>query len=75
MLSPKYKPIVQRQRPQSLTIKQWTEDAVQELQASFECTDWDMFVEANPDLNTLTETVGSYTGFPSDFNTFIVQIH
>ena len=68
LLSPKYRPIVQRQRPQSLAIEQWTEDAVQEIQASFECTDWHMFVDNMkqiriPDLNTLTETVGSYINF------------
>ena len=63
LLSPKYRPIVQRQQPQTITIKQWDENSVDELQASFECTDWDIFIEANPELNGLTDAVGCYIHF------------
>ena len=64
LLSPKYRPLVQRQRPQKITIKQWNDDnAVDELQAALESTDWDMFIEANPELNDLTDTIGCYINF------------
>ena len=55
LLSPKYRPIVDQ--PETITIKQWDDNAVEELQSCFECTEWDMFIEVNPDLNELTDTI------------------
>lgn len=63
LLSPKYRPLVQRQQPRTMAIKQWSDEAVQELQASLECTDWDVFMDANPELNEFTETVSCYINF------------
>ena len=63
LLSPKYRPIVQCHQPETITIKQWDDNAVEELQSCFECTEWDMFIEVNPDLNELTDTISCYINF------------
>ena len=63
MLVPKYRPIVKRQKPQKITIQQWDTIGLETLQASFECTDWDMFVTATESIDELTETVTGYVNF------------
>lgn len=62
-LLPKYRPLVQRQKPKIVSVQQWNRDSLSELQALLECTDWNVFIEANPDLNDLVDVVSSYTNF------------
>ena len=37
LLSPKYRPLGQRQEPMQMVVNQWHEDAVRVLQVSLEC--------------------------------------
>ena len=42
ILQPKYRPIVQRQNPKLLTVRQWSPEATEDLQASLELTECGM---------------------------------
>ena len=53
-------------KPVIRTVKRWTNDTEQVLQACFECTDWSVFEAAASDLDELTETVTSYISFCED---------
>ena len=46
-----------------LTIKEWSDDAVEKLIGSLDCTDWDVFVDSSSDINQLTESVCGYIDF------------
>ena len=48
------------------TSKQWTSEAVEELQACLDCTDWDIFRTATNSLDEFTEAVTSYISFCED---------
>ena len=37
--------------------------ALQQLQGSFECTDWDVFIDSCDDISELTDTVSEYMNF------------
>ena len=63
MLTPNYKPLVQRQKPRVLQMDQWTPQAISALQGSLECTDWDVFIDNADGLNELTDTVTEYIKF------------
>jgi hypothetical protein len=65
-MSPKYRPLVKRLKPKVINVKQWSENALHELQGSLECTDWNVFIDANPDLNDLTDVVSCYIQFCTD---------
>ena len=39
---PKYLPIVQRIKPKTTLVKNWTADAIARQQGTFECTDWNV---------------------------------
>ncbi|KAK3558743.1 hypothetical protein QTP86_028030 [Hemibagrus guttatus] len=54
-----FKPVVR-------TVKRWTSETEQDLQACFECTDWSIFEAGATDLDELTETVTSYISFCED---------
>ena len=66
LLLPKYRPIIQREKPRVITIKQWCDDAQYQLQDCFERTDWDMFVDSASDIHELTDTVSAYIEFCDD---------
>ena len=42
------------------TIKEWSADAVPNLEGPLDCTDWDVFVDSASDINELTEPVCGY---------------
>ena len=44
-LIPTYRPLVQREPIVTRTIKEWSADAVQNLQGSLDCTDRNVFVD------------------------------
>lgn len=56
------------------SVKKWTEELKLNLQACFDCTDWNVFEAATPDLHGLSDTVTSYISFCEDLcvqtNTF-----
>ena len=58
-LIPTYRPVVK-------TVKRWTNETEQDLQACFDLTDWSVFEAATTNLDELTETVTSYISFCED---------
>ncbi|CAM4393404.1 unnamed protein product [Leuciscus chuanchicus] len=61
-----YRQKLKTAKPVIRTVKRWTNDTEQVLQACFECTDWSVFEAAASDLDELTETVTSYISFCED---------
>jgi hypothetical protein len=66
LLEPSYRPIVQRQKPQIITVQQWTTEGLENLQASLDMTDWNVFITACSNIDELTVTVSDYINFCSD---------
>ena len=62
-LIPTYKQKLKTAKPVIRSTKKWTEEAKEELQDCFDCTDWSVFEEATADLDELTDTVTSYISF------------
>ena len=62
-LIPRYRPLVQREPTVTRTMKEWSDDAVEKLKGSLDCTDWDVFVDSSSDINQLTESVCGYIDF------------
>ena len=52
---PRYRPLVQRELTVTGTIKEWSDDAVEKLKGSLDCTDWDVFVDSSSDINELSQ--------------------
>ncbi|KAK3572430.1 hypothetical protein QTP86_032650 [Hemibagrus guttatus] len=65
-LLPTYRPKLKSAKPVVRTVKRWTSETEQDLQACFECTDWSIFEAGATDLDELTETVTSYISFYED---------
>ncbi|KAK3551087.1 hypothetical protein QTP70_012180 [Hemibagrus guttatus] len=65
-LLPTYRSKLKSAKPVVRTVKRWTSEAEQDLQACFECTDWSIFEAGATDLDELTETVTSYISFCED---------
>ncbi|KAK3525520.1 hypothetical protein QTP86_033934 [Hemibagrus guttatus] len=65
-LLPTYRPKLKSAKPVVRTVKRWTSETEQDLQACFECTDWSIFEAGATDLDELTETVTSYVSFCED---------
>ena len=63
---PKYLPIVQRIKPKTVLVRNWTAEAIARLQGAFECTDWSVFLESAVNINELTESVVQYIKFCMD---------
>ncbi len=53
-------------KPVVKTVKRWTNETEQVLQACLDLTDWSVFEAAANDLDELTETVTSYISFCED---------
>uniref|UniRef100_A0A1A8PUX4 Reverse transcriptase domain-containing protein n=1 Tax=Nothobranchius rachovii TaxID=451742 RepID=A0A1A8PUX4_9TELE len=62
-LIPTYKQKLKSVKPAIRTVRKWTNEAKEELQDCFDCTDWRVFADATGDLNELTDTVTSYITF------------
>ena len=54
---------MQREPTVTRTIKEGSDDAVEKLKGSLDCTDWDVFVDSSSDINELTESVCRYIDF------------
>ena len=65
-LIPAYRQKLKLCKPVVRTSKLWTSEAVEDLQACFDCTDWDMFRTATNSLDEYTEAVTSYISFCED---------
>ncbi len=66
LLLPVYRQKLKSAKPVVRTVKRWTVEAEQYLQACFELTDWSVFEAAATDLDELTDTVTSYISFCED---------
>ena len=62
-VGPKYLPIVQRIRPKTALVENWSAEAITRRQCAFECTDWNVFLESAVNVNELVETVVQYIQF------------
>ena len=66
-LMPTYRTVLKREKVSTKDIKDWTEESVQCLKACFDCTNWDMFIEASgEDLDQLVDVICSYVTFCRD---------
>jgi len=52
-----YRQKLKSAKPVVKTVKRWTAEEEQDLQACFELTDWSVFEAAGTDLDELTDTV------------------
>ena len=66
-LRPKYLPIVKRFTPKTVLGKNWTGEAITRLQGTFECTDWNVFLESAVNINELAKSVVQYIKFCMDY--------
>ncbi|XP_035288230.1 uncharacterized protein LOC118235201 isoform X2 [Anguilla anguilla] len=53
-------------KPVVRTSKKWTSEAMEDLRACLDCTDWDVFRTATNSLDEYTEAVTSYISFCED---------
>ena len=65
-LIPAYRQKLKHCKPAVRTSKQWTSEAMEDLRACLDSTDWDMFMTASNSLDELTEAVTSYISFCED---------
>ena len=65
-LIPAYRQKLKLCKPVLRTSKQWTSEAVEDLQACLDCTDWEVFRTATNSLDEYTEAVTSYISFCED---------
>ncbi|XP_073426005.1 uncharacterized protein [Dendrobates tinctorius] len=68
-LIPAYRQRLKTSKPTVYTKKTWSEEAKLQLQACFECTDWEVFQETCSGLDEWVDAVSSYIRFCED--TFI----
>ncbi len=61
-----YRQKLKSAKPVLRTVKRWTTEIEQILQACFELTDWNVFEAAATDMDELTETVNSCISFCED---------
>ena len=52
-LVPAYRQQLKRQKPIKRTLPQWTKPAIERLRGCFACTDWNMFLEAEDNIDTV----------------------
>ncbi|XP_076591137.1 tRNA-splicing endonuclease subunit Sen34 isoform X2 [Chaetodon auriga] len=65
-LIPAYRQKLKLCRPVVRTSRKWTSEAVEDLQACLDSTDWDVFRTATNSLDEYTEAVTSYISFCED---------
>ena len=64
---PKYLPMVQRIKPNTVLVETWTAETITRLQGAFECTDWNVFLDSAVNINELSESVMQYINFCMDY--------
>lgn len=63
LLLPSYRQNIRKDQTKKLTVRKWSTEAIEKLQACLECTNWDIFKDTAKDLDELTETVSDYIAF------------
>jgi len=66
VLSPNYKQKLKQHKPAIKYIKSWNEDSEQELQACFDCTDWEVFYDSCETIEELVDVISDYIVFCED---------
>ncbi|XP_069375176.1 uncharacterized protein [Paralichthys olivaceus] len=67
LLSPSYKPVVQRHPVKVRTVRKWSPEAMESLRGALEATHWDALYEPHgEDIDGLTDCVSEYIGFCID---------
>ena len=62
-MQPMYRRNLTRSKPTEKTIAQITDESLETLNASFDITDWDMFIESTENIDELVDTVTDYINF------------
>ena len=65
-LIPSYRQKLKLSKPVVRTSRQWSSEAVEDLRACLDSTDWDIFRTASNSLDEYTEAVTSYISFCED---------
>lgn len=65
-LIPSYQTALQRLKPQTVFIEDWSEDHCLALQGCLECTDFDMFKNSCSDIDELTDVISSWVSYCKD---------
>ncbi|PIK51595.1 hypothetical protein BSL78_11519 [Apostichopus japonicus] len=66
ILYPRHRPIVLRQKPAVITVQQWSQESLDQLQSTLDTTDWDMFIRSSSDIDELTDAITGYVNFCVD---------
>ena len=62
-MQPIYRRKLAREKPEEKKKQQLTEQSLETLNASFDATDWDMFIDSAYDIDELVDTVTEYIKF------------
>jgi hypothetical protein len=65
-LIPVYKQRLKQSKPVVKTVKVWSQESADSLNACFECTDWDVFLDDGSPLDETTDVISSYINFCVD---------
>lgn len=65
-LLPKYQHKLKTQSVQKRVVKVWDKAGIEQLQGCFACTDWQVLVDGEEDVDKITDTVTSYVKFCED---------
>ena len=64
-LVPTYKSQLKREKPVKITVRQWSDTAIEKFQGCFECMNWDLFM-SDHNLNECTDVTLDYIRFCED---------
>ena len=65
-LLPTYKPKIQTNPVVTRTVKVWSTESTQQLQACLECTDWHVFLDSSDSIDSATDVISDYITFCKD---------
>ena len=65
-LIPEYRQLLNRVKPTTVKVRQWTQDAIMQLQESLACTDWGVFAPDSVNLNEHVSITTDYITFGMD---------
>lgn len=65
-LLPLYRQRYKREKPVVRHVKVWTQESVEALRGSFDCTDWDMLINSSASLDEAAEVITDYINFCTD---------
>ena len=65
-LIPVYKQKLKQSKPMVKTVKVWSQESADRLNACFDCTDWSVFLDEDTTLDETTDVISSYINFCVD---------